>query len=73
MSRRLHRRWKQHLRSQNGWTARADDWQVVFSECKENYEEARKLERRIKARGARRFLAWKSGVWAERRVPPVAG
>ena len=49
-------RHKQHLRGQSLWTSRAADWVCVSRERVETMAEARTLEKRIKACGARRYL-----------------
>ena len=52
-----YKRQRQHRgRKSASWTLRADDWLEVFIEQVASVAEARKLEKRIKARGARRFL-----------------
>lgn len=48
---------KEHRQKHQGWTGQADDWAEVFSIFVEMREEARTLEKQIKARGAKRFLA----------------
>jgi putative endonuclease len=48
---------RQHNRGRSQWTSRADDWVEILSIKVASREEARELEKRIKARGARRFLA----------------
>ncbi len=47
----------QHRKRQNDWTSRASDWKEVFSIKVESTSEARMFERKIKKRGAARFLA----------------
>ena len=50
------KRERQHQRGQGYWTSRADDWQEVFSTTVETRKEARSLEKKIKDRGAKRFM-----------------
>ena len=51
------KRTRQHRQpSRNTWTSQAQDWEQVFCQPVESREVARKLERLIKKRGARRFL-----------------
>ncbi|MBI2439743.1 MAG: hypothetical protein HYV35_00030 [Lentisphaerae bacterium] len=47
-------RHKQHIRGQSQWTSRAADWVRVYRIQVETMAEARVLEKRIKACGARR-------------------
>jgi putative endonuclease len=46
----------QHRAAKHGWTSRATDWDLVVSMSVATEREARLLEKRIKARGAERFL-----------------
>ena len=50
------RRRREHLRTHLGWTAQADDWVEVHREPADTRMTARALEKRIKKRGARRYL-----------------
>jgi putative endonuclease len=50
------RRLQQHRRGASAWTSRAEDWVLVYQSRLESMAEGRALEKRIKARGARRFL-----------------
>jgi putative endonuclease len=50
------KRERQHRSGQTYWTSRANDWEQVWSQAVGSREEARRLERQIKARGAARFL-----------------
>jgi predicted GIY-YIG superfamily endonuclease len=52
----VHVRLKQHRHGQSCWSRRADDWTLVFTKAVATTVEARRLEKAIKARGARRFL-----------------
>ena len=45
-----------HLNHHKGFTAQANDWIVVFEKEFETKNEAMKLEKQIKKRGAKRFL-----------------
>ena len=47
---------RQHIREKKAWTRRAADWQEAFCTTRPSRPEARELEKRIKARGARRFM-----------------
>jgi putative endonuclease len=51
------RRVRQHRRKHEGWSAQAQDWTEVWNQEVPDRASARKLEVRVKARGARRFLA----------------
>ncbi len=57
LSRYVGKRKRQHLKGQTYWTSGADDWQERWRQDLSTLEEARALEKRIKARGARRFFA----------------
>ena len=50
------KRQRQHRAKNAHWTGAADDWQEAFHCAVETRAEARALEKRIKARGAKRFL-----------------
>jgi putative endonuclease len=50
-------RLKQHNRGQSHWTSRASDWKEVFNVLVDSRVQARELEKRVKARGAKRFIA----------------
>ena len=50
-------RLKQHNRGQSHWTSRTSDWEEVFNVQVDSRVYARELEKRIKARGAKRFIA----------------
>ena len=50
-------RLRRHLTEHRGFTGRAKDWKVVFAKTFVEKSEATALERRIKKRGAKRFLA----------------
>ena len=56
MTQKIRRRIKQHLRGENFWTQRTDDWEMVYSSEAMNIDQARQLEIGIKKRGAKRFL-----------------
>ncbi|OGV53805.1 MAG: hypothetical protein A2X45_08410 [Lentisphaerae bacterium GWF2_50_93] len=68
MSKFTAKRLRQHKKGQSHWTSAVDDWQEVWKTGMENSLDARELEKKIKSRGARRFLQ-DSGV----AVPPEAG
>ncbi len=50
-------RLKQHNRGQSHWTSRATDSQEVFNVLVDSRVKARELEKWIKTRGAKRFIA----------------
>ncbi len=50
-------RLRYHLSNHDGFTAKAKDWVIVFSVELNSKKEALALERKIKKRGAKRFLA----------------
>jgi len=50
------KRRRQHCRGETFSTQRAKDWEEAFCQRTETREEARALEKLIKARGAARFL-----------------
>lgn len=57
MSKFTDKRERQHRKGQTRWTSLADDWQTVWRmEVADSYE-ARALEKKIKSRGAKRYLA----------------
>ena len=51
------KRLRQHRGGKAYWTRRADDWEEVWREEVETRVAARQLEKRIKSRGAARFLS----------------
>jgi putative endonuclease len=56
MSQNGFQRLKQHIRGESIWTSKANDWVLVWSREVADTTEARALEKKIKARGASRFL-----------------
>ena len=46
----------QHLYNHNGFTANAKDWAVIHSENLPSKLEAIRLEKKIKKRGAKRYM-----------------
>jgi putative endonuclease len=50
------KRMRQHNRGQGYWTSRADDWVEFRRGEADSMSSTRALERRIKTRGAERFL-----------------
>ena len=50
------KRLRQHKKGQTLWTSRADDWKKVWSKEFDSSLDARVMEKKIKARGAKRFL-----------------
>jgi putative endonuclease len=51
------RRLRQHNHGTTFSTRRVSDWQIVWQRTVDDVDRARALEKRIKARGAARFLA----------------
>ena len=49
-------RLRKHNSNHKGFTGRADDWNIAFSEEFETKSQALKKEKMIKKRGAKRFL-----------------
>lgn len=45
-----------HLSNHKGFTSKAKDWKIVYTESFLSIEEARQRERQIKKRGAQRYL-----------------
>ena len=45
-----------HLLNHKGYTSKAKDWKIVFHSKFISFEDALSLERRIKKRGAKRYL-----------------
>jgi putative endonuclease len=56
MTRNMRVRLKQHRRGQTRSLPPGEDWAVIWSTNVDSGDEARALEKRIKARGAGRFL-----------------
>ena len=52
----IEERLQYHLYHHKGFTAKAKDWKVIFTQLTESHSEAIKLEREIKKRGANRYL-----------------
>ncbi|MEI6972462.1 MAG: GIY-YIG nuclease family protein [bacterium] len=50
------KRQRQHKQKHRGWTNQAHDWKEQFCTVAATVNEARSLEKKIKARGASRFL-----------------
>ena len=50
------KRLQYHLSNHKGFTAKAKDWVIVFEQHFETIQQARVLERKIKKRGAKRFI-----------------
>lgn len=50
------KRIRQHSHGQTSWTSRATDWQEQWRTDVGSVSEARALEKKIKQRGARRYL-----------------
>ena len=49
-------RLRRHLSNHRGFTGSVADWKIVYQQHFQTKSEAAKLERKIKRRGARRFL-----------------
>ena len=47
---------RRHNTNHKGFTGRAQDWDVVYSTVISDKRKALKLEKKIKSRGARRYL-----------------
>jgi len=45
-----------HNCNHNGFTGKANDWNVVYKSAFRTIEESRKLESQIKKRGAKRYI-----------------
>ena len=45
-----------HLSDHKGFTSKAKDWRVIYTEQKTEKSEAMILEKKIKKRGAKRYL-----------------
>lgn len=56
MSKFSEKRKRQHVKGQSHWTSRVNDWQEIWHIKLENSQDARELEKKIKKRGAKRFL-----------------
>ena len=56
MSKFTSKRLRQHRNGESSWTSRASDWIDIWKIEKEDSKSARVLEKKIKKRGARRFL-----------------
>ena len=53
----VHDRLRRHRHGETRATSGAADWEIVWSTEAPDYAAAREVEKRIKARGASRFLA----------------
>ena len=56
ISTKPHTRLRQHRDGVSGWTRRADDWEFAYLEKMESECDARRFERAIKKRGAKRYI-----------------
>ena len=52
----LHERLKFHNYKNKGFTGRAEDWEVIYSELCESKELAIQIEKQVKRRGAARYI-----------------
>jgi len=68
MSQFSSKRQRQHLKGQSKWTSQADDWVEIWRQEFASRQSARVMEKKIKSRGAARFL---NDLGSE--VPPAAG
>jgi putative endonuclease len=50
------KRKRQHVKGQSSWTSKADDWIEVWKTQVDDSASARELEKKIKKRGAKRYL-----------------
>ena len=55
-SKNVRDRLKEHLYNHKGFTAKAKDWNIIYKIEMNSKSEALVLERKIKKRGAKRFL-----------------
>jgi putative endonuclease len=55
-ARNVEGRLTRHLSDHSGFTTRAKDWQIFYTKSALTKSEAIQLEKKIKKRGARRFL-----------------
>jgi len=62
------KRIRQHNAHQSKWTSQADDWTMLWQAIADDMPSARALEKKIKSRGAKRFLRDQRV-----QVPPEAG
>ena len=65
------KRRRQHRRGETTSTAYAGDWMEAFCMRVETTAQARAMEKKIKARGARRFL--EDGIRSNAHVDPAMG
>ena len=54
----LEERLRRHLSSHKGFTGKASDWQVAYTECFASKAEAYAREREIKAKKSRKYIEW---------------
>jgi len=52
----LEQRIKRHNTNHKGFTGRSNDWVIIFEQAFATVQKARKFEKKIKSRGARRFI-----------------
>jgi putative endonuclease len=55
-SKTIEERLSYHLSNHNGYTGKAKDWIIVYESEYSTVQESRKLERKIKKRGAKWYL-----------------
>ncbi len=55
-SKTIEERLAYHRGNHKGYTSSAKDWRVIYAQETETISESRDLEKRIKKRGAQRFL-----------------
>ena len=61
-SRNIEERMVYHLSEHKGFTSKAKDWEIVYTEEIATKSDAMVLEKKIKKRGAKRFLQDKSSI-----------
>lgn len=54
----LEERLRRHLSSHKGFTGKAKDWEVVYTESFGLKEEAQRREREIKGKKSKKYIEW---------------
>ena len=57
----IEERMRRHLSNHSGYTGKAKDWQLVWKYRTEELSISTRLEKKIKSRGAKRYLQDRSG------------
>jgi putative endonuclease len=52
----INERIRRHKSNHSGYTGKANDWKIIWIETTNSKSYAQKLEKRIKARGAKRYI-----------------